>query len=373
MTMDNEIRTRGHSERDLTVDSSTFYENYWQDARNISATTHSRNKAILDRFFPVRPRNQQILEIGVGGEGGIIFLLKNENKVCGIDVSSSAQRNCERLGLKIDVINLDTRGVPFEDETFDIVFAFEVFEHFANPQSVIEEIRRVLKPKGLFLVSIPNPLIHHWPRLFYPGLFEEKAFREFLMINEFKINSKNNLGLNMYHPIYKDSSSGAFMWCWNCEKIDRDPKTFFDYGLYFWEQSNKEGIKTRPIEAIDMFRKSLECEDRDNIQSRFFHTLSLLYRYIYRETEEFMKHAEWFMNGAQGDQYPLNMKSIFALLLLNFEMKKFGHEIIDRESHETIVKGLQNFPGSEPYLEIIGKLKDGYLDYRLILEFLNND
>lgn len=216
--MGNEIRTRGHSEHDLSVDSTKFYENYWQDAEDISSLTLSKNKAILDRFFPGQLKNKKILEIGVGGEGGLILSLKNENQVYGIDVSTSAKRNCERYGIHIDIVNVDTQGAPFEDETFDVIFAFEVFEHFANPQFVAEEIRRVLKKKGVFLLSTPNPYIHHWPRLFYPGLFEEQAFREFLMINEFKIKSKDNLGMNMYHTILKDSSAKAFMWVWNCEK-----------------------------------------------------------------------------------------------------------------------------------------------------------
>lgn len=145
---------------------------------------------------------------------------------------------------------------------------------------------------------------------------------------------------------------------------------YFDYGLYFWEQRNHYGIKTRPIESIDMFRKSLECGGQENIKSRFFLSLALLYRYVYRETEEFIKHAEWFMDNANGDQYPLNMKSIFVWLLLNFEMKKFGLEIIDGETYQTIARGLQNFPGSETCMNIIENLNKVPPDYRSIVRFL---
>lgn len=368
--MENEIRTRGHSERSLSVDSLRFYENYWQDAQDISALTDSKNKAVLKHFFPEKIKNKKILEIGVGGEGGMILSLKNENIVYGIDASSSAQRNCERLGLIIDIVNVDIQGVPFEDDTFDIVFAFEVFEHFANPQFVAEEIKRVMKQKGILLLSTPNPFIHHWPRLFYPGLFEEKAFREFLMINEFRITSRDTLGVNMYHHILKDPRAKAFMWFWHCMKIDRDPAFFFTYGLYFWEQVNRDGIKTRPIESIDLFRKSLECGGQDNIKARFFLTLSLLYRYVYKETDEFMKHAEWFLDNAQSDQYPINMKCIFAVLLLNYETKKFGFEIIDSASWSSILQGLQDFPGSETGTALIDNLKNGPPDYRSIIRFL---
>jgi SAM-dependent methyltransferase len=361
--MNDEIRTRGYAERDLTVDASKFYENYWQEANEISSVTSSKNKAILDCYFPEGLNDKKILEIGVGGEGGIILSLKNDNTVYGIDVSSSAKRNCERLGLGIDIANVDIQGLSFGNEYFDVVFAFEVFEHFANPQFVIEEIRRVLKKDGIFLSSTPNPHIHHWPRLFYPSLFEEQAFREFLMINEFKIRSKENLGLNMYHKINKDPSSKAFMWFWECEKIDKDSALFFDYGMYFWKKCNNNGIRTRPIESIDMFRRSLEVGGVENIKARFFLTLSLLYRYIYKETEEFMRQAEWFMDQAEMGSYPINMKSIFALLLLNFEMKKFGHEIMDPQSCQAIGEGIQNFPGSASYVEFLSGLTSGKNDY----------
>ncbi len=368
--MGNEIRTRGHSDQALSVDSSKFYENYWEDAKEVSALTLSKNKALLNHFFPGRPKEKKILEIGVGGEGGMLLLLKNDNQVHGIDVSSSAQRNCERFGLKIDIVNVDTHGVPFTNEYFDIVFAFEVFEHFANPQFVAEEIRRVLKKKGILLLSTPNPYIHHWPRLFYPGLFEEQAFREFLMINEFKVGAKSNLGTNMYQNIFKDGSARAFNWCWYCEKIGNDPDIFFEHGLYFWKQSNPYGIKTRPIEAIDMFRKSLEFAIPENIKSRFFLALSLRYRVIYNETEEFMSHLDWFMNQAHSDQYPQNMKSIFVVLLLCYEMKKFGLEIFDSESYEAIRRGLQRFPGSDPHLKALSDLDSGKINYDGILSCL---
>jgi SAM-dependent methyltransferase len=368
--MGNEIKTRGHSDQDLSVDSSKFYENYWEEAKEISALTLSKNKALLNHFFPDRPKEKKILEIGVGGEGGMLLLLKNDNQVNGIDVSSSAQRNCELFGLKIDVLNVDTQGIPFTNEYFDIVFAFEVFEHFANPQFVAEEIRRVLKKEGIFLLSTPNPYIHHWPRLFYPGLFEEQAFREFLMINEFKIGAKGNLGTNLYQNSIKDDSEKAFNWCWYCEKIEDNPDIFFEHGLYFWKQSNPCGIKTRPIEAIDMFRKSLEIAGPENIKSRFFLALSLRYRLIYNETEEFMTHVDWFMNQAQIDQYPQNMKSIFVLLMLYYETKKFGLEIFDFESSEAIRQGLHRFPGSDPYIKTLNDFESGKINNDDILNCL---
>lgn len=48
-------------------------------------------------------------------------------------------------------------GLPFEDNTFDFVFALEIMEHVESPTSMLTECRRVLKPDGALILSVPNP------------------------------------------------------------------------------------------------------------------------------------------------------------------------------------------------------------------------
>ncbi|MEM9173616.1 MAG: class I SAM-dependent methyltransferase [Myxococcota bacterium] len=52
--------------------------------------------------------------------------------------------------------------VPWPDEQFDLVFSDNVLEHLAEPERVFEEVARVLKPGGRFLVKTPNKL-HYVP------------------------------------------------------------------------------------------------------------------------------------------------------------------------------------------------------------------
>jgi len=49
--------------------------------------------------------------------------------------------------------------LPFEDNSFDLVFCSEVLEHLENYDHAIQEIYRVLKPGGFFLPSVPS----FWP------------------------------------------------------------------------------------------------------------------------------------------------------------------------------------------------------------------
>jgi SAM-dependent methyltransferase len=51
-------------------------------------------------------------------------------------------------------------SLPFDDESFDLVFSDNVLEHLERPERVFSEIRRVLKPGGCFLAKTPNK--HHY-------------------------------------------------------------------------------------------------------------------------------------------------------------------------------------------------------------------
>ena len=50
----------------------------------------------------------------------------------------------------------DLRRLPFGDGEFDLIVSFETIEHVPDPETVLDELARVLKPGGLLLVSTPN-------------------------------------------------------------------------------------------------------------------------------------------------------------------------------------------------------------------------
>lgn len=58
----------------------------------------------------------------------------------------------------------DGQRLPFESDTFDLVFSEYVFEHLPNPQSALDEINRVLRSGGSFVVLVPNPR-HYYARI----------------------------------------------------------------------------------------------------------------------------------------------------------------------------------------------------------------
>jgi 2-polyprenyl-3-methyl-5-hydroxy-6-metoxy-1,4-benzoquinol methylase len=48
------------------------------------------------------------------------------------------------------------KGLPFKKNFFDVVVGLEVLEHLYNPYEMMKEIKRVLKPKGYAIISMPN-------------------------------------------------------------------------------------------------------------------------------------------------------------------------------------------------------------------------
>jgi SAM-dependent methyltransferase len=78
------------------------------------------------------------------------------NDVVGVDVDHEAlERARERLGIETVWADIEDE-LPFPDETFDVVVAGELFEHLADPPAAVANARRLLKPGGRLVGSVPN-------------------------------------------------------------------------------------------------------------------------------------------------------------------------------------------------------------------------
>jgi len=60
------------------------------------------------------------------------------------------------------ILELPSAKIPYEDASFDVIFADNVMKHVANPLVTFAEIARVLKPGGVFLAKTPNKW-HYMP------------------------------------------------------------------------------------------------------------------------------------------------------------------------------------------------------------------
>jgi SAM-dependent methyltransferase len=102
----------------------------------------------------------ELLDVGCGVANAHKQLVGRVGKISGIDVSAASiavarQRN---HGIQYDVF--DGTHLPFADGSFDVAFAINVFHHvpLALRSVLVEDIRRVLRPGGLFAIFEHNPL-----------------------------------------------------------------------------------------------------------------------------------------------------------------------------------------------------------------------
>lgn len=96
---------------------------------------------------------------GACGEGYGTAMLAGAGatEVVGVDLDESViarLREAAKPSTRFDAADL--RKLPYGDDEFDIVVSFETIEHVPDPETVLDELARVLKPGGLLLVSTPN-------------------------------------------------------------------------------------------------------------------------------------------------------------------------------------------------------------------------
>ena len=114
---------------------------------------------------------RQVLDLGCRS-GAVTEHFLGGNEVTGLDVDPSAlERAAERGIIPVRANAEDT--LPFEDASFDAVVAGELLEHVRDPAAVVDEVRRVLRPGGTFVGSVPNAFRFQSRLLFLAGRHPE--------------------------------------------------------------------------------------------------------------------------------------------------------------------------------------------------------
>jgi SAM-dependent methyltransferase len=84
--------------------------------------------------------------------------LNPQLKLAGVDVNAAAIETARRNLPQADLHQCDGPLLPFADACFDHVTCIEVLEHIpqANRRATLEEVQRVLKPGGKFILRVPH-------------------------------------------------------------------------------------------------------------------------------------------------------------------------------------------------------------------------
>jgi len=140
---------------------SLHFANYTQYLHDIAG---KKSKDISDSWrirkiyslLKIHSRGSICLEIG-GGDGPLTPELEQFFPyVISLDFSKTFLKRVQAKTKKAICIYGDAHFLPIDDNSIDFVICSEVLEHVTIPTQLLLEIRRVLKPDGICLLSVPN-------------------------------------------------------------------------------------------------------------------------------------------------------------------------------------------------------------------------
>lgn len=100
--------------------------------------------------------SDKIVDLGCGAGDLSIKLKKdyNVNDITMVDLDDYRRKQATKFPLlKVD---LCMQPIPIKSSSVDVIFALQAFEHLENPHHFVRECHRILKKKGIFIMSIPN-------------------------------------------------------------------------------------------------------------------------------------------------------------------------------------------------------------------------
>jgi methionine biosynthesis protein MetW len=132
-----------------------YYDAYWSGSTGWKPP-HGLDDDLRGWLDPLMVPGHVALDVGCGDGGRYGDEGRQHGvEVHGVDISEVAVAAARARGMNARVASL-TDPLPYPDATFDVAICLEVLEHLVDPAAVVHEIRRVLKPGGRALLSVPN-------------------------------------------------------------------------------------------------------------------------------------------------------------------------------------------------------------------------
>jgi ubiquinone/menaquinone biosynthesis C-methylase UbiE len=170
----------------------------------------------------------RVLEVGCGA-GGMVKAIKfyrPDLQVLGIDISKGAIAEAKQdpQGVKFSVA--DANQLPFKNNSLEAVLMFDLLEHLDDPLKALDEVWRVLKPKGIFSAFVPiegeifslhglvKKLFNFIPKEKYGGHIQQytlSELRSLLKKAKLKILKKQYSGHFFYQLV--DFSYFSYLFC----------------------------------------------------------------------------------------------------------------------------------------------------------------
>ena len=157
------------------------YERFDVSVMHVMALHH------FHRYLAASPvcAGKDVLDAACGTGYGSALLARTARTVTGVDIDGATIEACRtnycHRHENLSFLQGDVAGIPLQDASVDVVISFETIEHVDAPRQIefLREIRRVLRPGGLLVMSSPNKDDAH-ANEFHVHELEECEFRNLL-------------------------------------------------------------------------------------------------------------------------------------------------------------------------------------------------
>lgn len=141
----------------MRTDRARHFEEVWR-ARSHGAGSEAGldGNVRAQKALRLLSAGQRFLDVGCGA--GILAeaAMPRFAEVYGVDISGSAVEEARRRGVRAEICEVGAEPFPFDSASFDVVSSMSVPQFIADINGLLNECRRVLRPGGQLVVSVPN-------------------------------------------------------------------------------------------------------------------------------------------------------------------------------------------------------------------------
>jgi 2-polyprenyl-6-hydroxyphenyl methylase/3-demethylubiquinone-9 3-methyltransferase len=131
-----------------------YYEDLWRDAPAdpVPWAWDARRRMLLAEARP----GERVLDLGCGAGRFVAALAAAGADPVGVEIAEAALERARGVAPGADLRLLaDDGSIPLEHASVDLVWCSEVLEHVADVADLLGEVRRVLRPGGRLLATVP--------------------------------------------------------------------------------------------------------------------------------------------------------------------------------------------------------------------------
>ena len=152
--------------------------------------------AYLFQSFGLK-QGMKMLEPGCG-RGEVLKNFKELGlEVVGMDISPEATKFDN--GLDVKLCDIENEALPFDDNTFDVIYSKSFIEHLYYPERYLEEAYRVLKPNGILLTLTPDWEVNY--KKYFDDFTHRTPFTQTSLINAYKMYGFNNVNVYKFRQL----------------------------------------------------------------------------------------------------------------------------------------------------------------------------